>query len=265
MSFSQSLIFSFSPWLLGAAILVLTVLFTVIGLVVFRAFVPHHKLKAYNDIAGFMFGTLGVIYAVLLAFTVIIVWENFDQAEETVQREANVLADLYRDAGAFTEQFSQEVSNALIAYGKSIVKDEWPMLQEGKKSPETQEKQNNIWELYTKYQPVKEGEKIFFQESVNKLNELCEMRRLRLMESKDGIDAILWFVLVFCGCITVVFTFFFGVEHFKNHVIMTCFLAVTIALILFTILEFDYPFTGDISIAPRAFTSLRMFDNVVLE
>ena len=33
--------------------------------------------EKHNEVAGFIFATVGVVYAVLLAFVVIVVWEQF--------------------------------------------------------------------------------------------------------------------------------------------------------------------------------------------
>src|SRR5436190_17372377 len=41
-----------------------------------------------NDIIGFIFATVGVVYAVLLAFAVIVVWQDFDAADRSVSAEA---------------------------------------------------------------------------------------------------------------------------------------------------------------------------------
>src|ERR1700737_1897722 len=53
------------------------------------------RLVQNNEIAGFKFATVGVIYAVLLAFTVIVVWEKFTDAETAVVQEAGAAATLY--------------------------------------------------------------------------------------------------------------------------------------------------------------------------
>ena len=39
-----------------------------------------------NDVAGFIYAALGVIYAVLIALVVIAVWEEFQAASETVEQ-----------------------------------------------------------------------------------------------------------------------------------------------------------------------------------
>lgn len=55
----------------------------------------------HNDVAGFIIAVVGVIYAGLLAFVVIVSWENFSQAESTVGQEASALRSIYRESQAF--------------------------------------------------------------------------------------------------------------------------------------------------------------------
>jgi TRAP-type C4-dicarboxylate transport system permease small subunit len=49
--------------------------------------------EAQNDIAGFLYAVLGVLYAVLLAFVVIVVWQDFDEARVIVEHEAGALSE----------------------------------------------------------------------------------------------------------------------------------------------------------------------------
>ena len=57
------------------------------GPVVVRRFVSLERLRANNEVAGFKFATVGVLYAVLLAFAVVVVWEKFSQAENDRSRD----------------------------------------------------------------------------------------------------------------------------------------------------------------------------------
>jgi hypothetical protein len=52
------------------------------------------RLSSNNEVAGFKFATVGVLYAVLLAFAVIVVWEKFSAAEDHVALEAAAAATL---------------------------------------------------------------------------------------------------------------------------------------------------------------------------
>lgn len=260
MPFAQWLIYRFDPILLGLSVVFIWLFLAVGGLLISRRFLSHKDLKEHNDFAGFVFGTIGAIYSVILAFTVVIVWGYFDKASSNVEMEASYLADVYRDTQALPKTFTVKMDKLLADYGKAIVEDEWETMQEDKKSDKVQRIQNEIWEIFQNYEPVTEKEKIFFEEVVGKLNELCEYRRLRLMEAGKGVNSILWFVLIFCGMITIFFTFFFGIDNARNQMIMTALLAMTIGLVLFTILEFDYPFTGKLRVSPEPFKTLRLLD-----
>ena len=65
------------------------------GLVLVQLLVPTTSRKQHNDVAGFIYAVLGVIYAVLLALVVIAVWEDFGRARETVESEANATAEIF--------------------------------------------------------------------------------------------------------------------------------------------------------------------------
>jgi hypothetical protein len=38
-------------------------------------------LERHNEVAGFIYAVIGVLYAVVLGFTAVIVWERYDQAK----------------------------------------------------------------------------------------------------------------------------------------------------------------------------------------
>ena len=64
------------------------------GLELVQRLVPADSRRPHNDVAGFIYAALGVIYAVLLALVVIAVWETYGAASETVEQEANALAEI---------------------------------------------------------------------------------------------------------------------------------------------------------------------------
>ena len=64
------------------------------GLELVQRLVPASSRQPHNDVAGFIYAALGVIYAVLLALVVIAVWEEYRAASETVEQEANALAEI---------------------------------------------------------------------------------------------------------------------------------------------------------------------------
>ncbi len=256
MSLVQTLLLDVPTWLLGSLMVLAAILFSIVGLLIIRSFIPAHRFKVHNDVAGSIFATLGVIYAVLLAFMVIVTWQNYDLANRNVTDEANYIADLYRDSTPLPADLRSRLKAGLREYVQAIINDEWAIQSRGERSQQVQNAQDRLWGLYGAYSPRTETQKIFFEESVKKLNQACEMRRQRLLDARNGIHPSLYFILMIGGVITILFTLFFGSENFGAQMMMTSMLAALIALTLFTIMAMDYPFTGSVSIKPDVFHSV---------
>src|SRR5918998_1901968 len=77
----------------GVVMVCAVALVAVAGLEVMQRLVPAARRREHNDVAGFIYAVVGVIYAVLLALMVIAVWEEHEAAKATVREEANELAD----------------------------------------------------------------------------------------------------------------------------------------------------------------------------
>ena len=249
MTLIQTLLYYIPTYLLGILMVALFCAFAAAGLLVFRKMIPVDRSIQHNDIAGFIFSTMGVMYAVLVAFMVIISWQSFDKTSTNLEREADYYADLYRDSAALSPDARTKIKTALTAYISSSVDDEWPLLAKGRSSEKTNKLFLKVWDAYTDYTPRTEIQKVFFAESVQKLNDANELRRERIVDARTGLHPILWFVLILSGALTVLFTFFFGTQNRIEQLCMTCLLSTLIAMVLFTIMVFDYPFTGEISVS----------------
>jgi hypothetical protein len=253
MSIAQQLILNIPLPVLGLIFVGTAVLYSIAGVLVVRHFVHHSRLKGHHDIADPLLGAVAAVYSVLIAFVVITVWISFDKSNSNVQLEANYLADVYRDSEALSPDFHQKVAVVLREYRQAVIDHEWKTMARGEMSPDVEKLMKEIWVLYTTYQPKTTTEQSFFDESVRKLNSFRELRRQRIMDSRNGIEPLLWFTLLVGGLCTISFTFFFGTENVKAHIMMAVLLSLTISLILFTIMEMDYPFTGSVAISTEPF------------
>ena len=218
-----------------------------------------------NDVAGFIYAVIGVLYAVLLGFTAIIVWERFEEAQTNVEKEANELGDLFRNAQAFAaEPFREELETNLRSYVRLVVEKEWPTMAEGKSSADAFAAFNRLWQTYYRFRPQDEDERVWYSQSLTRLNQLGDYRRLRLLSSQSaGVPPVMWGVLLGAGAITIGFSFLFGTKNAVAQAVMTAGLAMTIALVLLSILTLEKPFAGITRIKPEAFNQAKdIFDSV---
>jgi len=240
---------------LGVGLVVLCVGLALLGLLFARRRLDRENLEKHQDVAGFVIAVVGVIYAVLLAFVVVIVWEDFGSADQTANNEADAVGNLYRDAIGIGGVQGRRLETSVQAYAMSVVDTEWPYMakhQEG--SSETEDAQNLVWSD-VKGLSVPAGNATaanFDNQAIHDVSTATEERRSRILESSSQIPGTLWAVLILGGIITIAFTYFFAVESLWHHALMVSALAGLIALSLLVILTLNLPYTGDVSVKPDA-------------
>ena len=229
------------------------VLVAVAGLVLVQRLVPPERRVGQNDVAGFIFAVLGVAYAVLLAFVVIAVWEEYKTAQTNVESEAHELAGVYFVASRLPEPDRTRIQDLARTYARVVVEEEWPMMERGQTSPRADSLLRQLTLKILQFDPHTKGEQVLYELEQTQLHEAADARRSRLLEVREGIPSLLWVVLVVGGVITVTFTYLFGLKSNVAHALMVAALTLLICGILFTIGEFNYPFSGVVEIRPDAF------------
>src|SRR4029077_13832275 len=120
-------------WVLVLLLFLATAL-AMAGALLVRRRIPLELLRGNNEVAGFKFAVIGVLYAVLLAFVVIISWERFYDAERALATEAGAAATLYRLAGGLDVSSAAAFRGNLSAYLNSVLADDWPAMVRGRSS-----------------------------------------------------------------------------------------------------------------------------------
>ena len=237
-------------------------LVAVAGLGVVQRLVPAPLRREHNDVAGFIYAVVGVIYAVLLALVVIAVWEEHEAANATVREEANELAEIFWLAHRLPEPEGPRLQETARSYATVVAEEEWPLMARGGgSSPEA-------WALMDEMRLGAQGleartraEQVLFEEGLERVDALADARRARMVEAEEGIPAVLWAVLVLGRAITVGFTYLFGLENTWSHRLMVAAVAGLIGLVLFTVGSLEYPFSGGTRVGPEAFELvLRRFE-----
>lgn len=229
------------------------VVLAVVGLEAVQRFVPWSARKDHNDVAGFIYAVLGVVYAVLLAFATIAVWEDFEAARETVDLEANELAELYWLAREMPEPEGSRLRELTISYARVVVEEEWPLMNRGTHSPRAEARVARMRSTVGGYQPSDDARLVIYDKALDAVRETAEQRRLRLFEAEERMPRLLWWVLISGGAIAVGFTYLFGLQNTRSHRLMIASLASIIALSLFTMYALDQPFHGITRVQPNAF------------
>lgn len=244
------LFFSSLPTWAGVLFLViLPTILAMAGPIVVRRFITLEHLSSNNEIAGFKFATVGVIYSVLVAFAVIVVWEKFAEAELSVVQEAGAAATLYRLAAS--QPNADNARSAISTYLKTTIEDEWPALA---KKSRSQRASQALTALYTAVFALGSNGTIqpaIAADMFRQVDTITQARRVRLHLASGIVPDVLWLVLISGAVLTVAFTFFFATRNLPAQVMMTGILAFLVFMALFVIVSIDLPFTGPAAVGPE--------------
>jgi hypothetical protein len=122
---------------------------------------------------------VGVIYAVLLAFAVIVVWEKFEDAEVAVVDEAGAAATIYHlIAGPEPEKAAARA--ALGKYLRLAIDQDWPQMAVEKESREVGEALSDLYAAVLRITVEGPKQVAITTELLKELDTITEERRSRL-------------------------------------------------------------------------------------
>ncbi|OBB10659.1 hypothetical protein A5662_08400 [Mycobacteriaceae bacterium 1482268.1] len=236
--------------ILGSITVILFVGLSVGGLILFRKTVSHARLESANEVSGQVFQLAGVLYAVLVAFVVVVVWEQFGDAENATQAEASAIVDLLRDSTAIPDAYRPEVQRSLIAYTEDLINDELPRMRRGETIEEESDHMTQVWEAFLKVQPETRNEIAFFDHDIVQLNDLSANRKLRVSTGESAIPGELWVLLLGGGAVVMGFTYLFGTRDLLIHAVGVALTAALMGFVMYLIFALEHPFVGALSVQP---------------
>jgi hypothetical protein len=234
----------------------LVVGFSVGGLLLFRRAVSHTRLEHASVVSGQVFQLAGVLYAVLVAFLVVVVWEQFGSAQDASAAEASAIVDLLRHSSALPEASRAGVQRSLIAYTEDVVNDEFPRMRRGEKIEEQSEQLTTLWSSYLNVQPESRNEISFFDDDIARLNDLSASRKIRVETGEAAIPGELWVLLLGGGAIVMAFTFLFSTRDLMVHAIAVGLTGALLGFIMYLIFALEHPYVGALSVRPDAYVNV---------
>jgi hypothetical protein len=239
-------------WLSALLLVALPTAIILCGPLVIRSLFSIDDVMANNEVAGFKFATLGVVYAVILGLAVISVWEKFAEAEASATQEAGAVASAYRLSNGFDAASRAALKKALTAYAGSVVDEDWPAMSEGGESPAALAALNNLYDVALAVPANDARTATVLDALLAQLDTITDSRRERLTLAEGVVPNVIWLVLFIGALMTLGFTFFFGLRNAVVQLLMTAMLSILIFLALLVAAVIDHPFTGTIRVLPTA-------------
>src|SRR5690349_2043089 len=190
-------LFESSSWILSSLLIVIPCTAVCLWVLwIIRKHLAAKELKKSHDVVGFTFSIVGVLYSVILGFTVIDAQDQYTVMLQTIHTEAILLADLYEDAAYFSPEESARIRQSLRRYIDHVIKEEWWRAEESTLNAHSRAYIKDIWDSYYNVEITTEKVKIWYTESISKLNNFMNARLDRQFNSWVHLGGMMWTLLI---------------------------------------------------------------------
>lgn len=210
---------------------------------------------------------IGTMFAVMLAFVILFALQSFQRAREGASIEAVAVNEMNAVATLLPPPTSDRLRGGLICYGRAVVHDEWPAMEEGRSSDLAESWIDALHRDFSATTPQGAREEAAYSQWFDQAAQRRDGRRERLAEASPTLPLPLWFALGIGAALTLVYMV---VQADPREVppIQALPIACVSALItagLLLVIFLDHPYAGENgSIAPTEMThTLARIDNGV--
>lgn len=215
----------------------------------------HHRFREtdfvqHNEVGGFIVAIVGTLYAVLLGFLTIVIWQHFSETQGQVSRESAAAADAWHTAVGLPYNVRTRVRHDLFTYANILIEKEWPAMRRGGYSFEADIVVMDAMAVTGTYNPTNYKESTAQTATQQQLSTLHDERVRRLTNNGTAVSWFEWLVLYIGGMCVIGFCWLFGLRSARVHLLMTSIVAVLIASMLVVLFELQYPFRSSVGVQP---------------
>ena len=253
--------YSHPVWEVAMAVCSVIILVSLIGLRLFHRWVPWHKREEDTSMVGLSYALCGGLYAVMLAFVAVGVFETMDRTALVASEEANSLGSLTFDSPGLPPELAVRVREDINKYIDIVTKKEWPSQRNyDMKSSNFVEGWAQVRQIsldLASFEPATQGQSTVKAEMEGVVNELYTSRRTRLLAANQHLPDAVWEMLVFGLLLVAVYVYLFGPHSYRMHMAVTTLTMLSIGMVFTLVIALDYPFRGDVSVDSEAYTGVQ--------
>lgn len=215
------------------------------------------QLRYKNNAAvGNISALISLIFGVLAGLTALYLINNITYTADAVQREANAVANLYRESSWLKEPTQGKMKKILKQYLYNVIHNEWPLMKNGKHI----NKDDNILidnfsaELH-QYSLSNTADQMMLSDMIIEIKNWYNAREQRIHMSYSALNPDMWLVLLIGTILTIVINYLYRMNT-RLHIITVSAAALMASSMLFLLVTLDRPFQGEFVIDPGAFQVL---------
>lgn len=209
-----------------------------IGLSIFK-FPLHRLVEEDNTLAGIIFGTINILYSLILAFVMMAEWDDFSNLNNTIVSEGDKLNSIMAHSSNLPNTIKATIGSSLAHYCQQVIDQEW-IMQERKAVDRSSAIPALRRMLLTTTSTDSLQEKVF-KVIDDDLSAISDLRRNRLSLTHSQLPSLVWSILEAGAVMLVMFCYFFHVSSIKMQRLYLSFFVCLLAMCLSIIYNLDHP------------------------
>jgi hypothetical protein len=201
---------------------------------------------------------LGNIYAVLLAFTIFVIWGQFTEVENCVIRECNSFDELLRFSRYLNADDAANIRRAVKAYRGQVLDYEWPALGDGHRDKRTEELFAQVIHAVVETKPRNEAEQALLARLLDMAQKIGDRRDERVAKSLTRIPPTLAALVNVVAAMLVLSIFAYPFRYWVTGALCFTLTACVIWLANLVMMDTDNPLKGIWNVTPRPFADLKL-------
>ena len=241
-------LYDIPTWTLGVLIIGVTMTVGLGGFGLLHRFFPGERSEESGNMAVSFIGIVCAFHSLLLAFSAVLVWEDFQDSEQAVAVEANTVDDIYRDLTIYGTPAARAAAQTLHDYVRVVLEEEWPLLADGKSSAQADKLLDEVFRRVGVIEPATPREQVIYGEIFRHLNELVNNRHERIHDAQSAMPPLFWAIVLIATGLLVGYTGLLPLT--RVNLSMVAGMSAAIGLIFFFIVAMDHPFAGETGVEP---------------
>ena len=210
------------------------------------------RARAFKALSPGMLPPLGILFALLVGFIAVEVWNNYDKAKVAVVSEASALRAVILLAGTFPEEQKNRIYALIDRHIEDAINKEWPAMAQQRATLSTLRANALIEALQVALtlKAADDSQRTTQPEMIKALQTVLDARRQRIVVSQSTVGRVKWAGILLQGICTLIAIAMVHSDNRLSCAIALSLFATGIALSLLLIAAYSRPFTGEISVRP---------------
>ncbi|WP_228823967.1 DUF4239 domain-containing protein [Nocardia blacklockiae] len=190
-------------------------------------------------------------FVAVVAFVVVLCWQQYDNAQTHTVAEAKGLVDTYWAAHQLPEPEHERIQGLVREYTEQVVGPEWDaMNHEGRLSEDAEHTLDSLRDAAQALPADEPAAEDLRSRALDSLDDVADARHDREVDVRRSVPGFLVVALIFGTILMLLIPVLSGFRPTVSSVLMIAVLGVVVGLILLEIRNLDRPFSGA-TIVPR--------------